>query len=52
MGQAAIIATATRVSPGSSMLRPITLISCVIAAAIAAPGKAQETELEEVVISG
>ena len=34
------------------MLRPITLISCVIAAAIAAPGKAQETELEEVVISG
>lgn len=34
------------------MLRPITLVSCVIAAAIAAPGKAQETELEEVVISG
>lgn len=52
MARAVIIATATRVSPASSMLRPITLVSCVIAAAIAAPGKAQETELEEVVISG
>jgi hypothetical protein len=34
------------------MLRPLTLLCCVIAAAIATPAKAQEAELDEVVISG
>ncbi|MBU3672092.1 MAG: TonB-dependent receptor [Sinobacteraceae bacterium] len=49
---AATIATDTRISSGSSMLRALAFGCCLIAGVGLAPLAAQETELEEVVISG